>query len=365
MNESNDNRSDPFDLVDGASGKVLEIKDQVWEHQKIARDPSYPIERRLESYEDIIDSEVGDTAMVRARNIERKVLLRQIYLKFEGGNPSGTQKDRIAFAQAMDAMRRGFDGITVASCGNYGVAAALASSLAGIDCIIFIPKDYHTKRIGEMEELGAKIVRSGEDYEDSVKRSREYAQTHEFYDANPGGANTTLQLQAYGQIAYEIYDDLRDAPQVVAVPVSNGSTIAGIYKGFLSLYRRGKTSRMPKMVAGSSYRKNAIIQAFINGLDSCPDLEPAKIRETEVNEPLINWHSIDGDLALEAIRNTGGWAGNASDSKMRSYSKLIRNKEGLNVLPASTAGLIAFIQRHQRDPFPNDRYVVILTGKKQ
>ena len=53
--------------------------------------------------------------------------LRQIYLKFEGGNPSGTQKDRIAFAQAMDAMRRGFDAITVATCGNYGVAVALAS----------------------------------------------------------------------------------------------------------------------------------------------------------------------------------------------------------------------------------------------
>jgi threonine synthase len=62
---------------------------------------------RLETSLNIIDSEVGDTAMVRARNIEREKGLRQIYLKFEGGNPSGTRKDRIAFAQAMDALRRG------------------------------------------------------------------------------------------------------------------------------------------------------------------------------------------------------------------------------------------------------------------
>ena len=65
------------------------------------------MEQRLEAYEDIIDSEVGDTAFIRARNIERETGLRQIFLKFEGGNPTGTQKDRVAFAQAMDALRQG------------------------------------------------------------------------------------------------------------------------------------------------------------------------------------------------------------------------------------------------------------------
>ena len=68
--------------------------------RKIVADRRYPLEERVEAFEDIIDSEVGDTAMVRARNIEREVGLRQIYLKFEGGNPTGTQKDRIAFEQS-------------------------------------------------------------------------------------------------------------------------------------------------------------------------------------------------------------------------------------------------------------------------
>ncbi len=353
-----------FDLMDGATGEGLQVIRELDEQRKISADAGMPLDERLEVYEDIFDSQVGDTSLVRARNIEREVGLRQIFLKFEGGNPTGTQKDRIAFAQAMDALRRGFDTITMATCGNYGVAMGLAASFAGLRCQICIPENYHTNRIKEMIELGAEIVRVAGDYERAVTVSQELAQKKEYYDANPGGENTVTQLHAYGQIAYEIYDELRDAPLAVAAPVSNGTTLSGIYRGFLSLYRRGKTSRMPRIVAGSSFRKNPIVQAFLKNLPACEDLNPEQIRETSVNEPLINWHAIDGDIALEAIRQTRGWAANASDKAMLSYSKLIREKEGLQILPASTAGLIALMDQHQKEPLVGDRYVVILTGRK-
>ena len=354
----------PYDLIDGATGESLQVIRELDEQRKISADITIPLDERLEAYEDIFDSQVGDTSLVRARNIEREVGLRQIFLKFEGGNPTGTQKDRIAFTQAMDALRRGFDTITMATCGNYGVAMALAASFAGLSCQICIPENYHTKRIEEMIQLGAEIVRVAGDYESAVDFSQALAQKKEFYDANPGGENTVTQLRAYGQIAYEIYDELRDAPLVVAAPVSNGTTLCGVYRGFLSLYRRGKTSRMPRIVAGSSFRKNPIVQAFLKNMPTCEDLNPEQIRETSVNEPLINWHAIDGDIALEAVRQTHGWAANASDKAMRSYSKLIREKEGLQVLPASTAGLIALMEQHQKEPLVGDRYVVILTGRK-
>jgi threonine synthase len=264
----------------------------------------------------------------------------------------------------MDALRRGFDTVTMATCGNYGVAMALATSLAGLNCHIFIPENFQTKRKTEMLELGAKIITVKGDYEKAVFKSQKYADQKELYDANPGGANTAIQLRSYGEIAYEIYDELRDAPAAVAVPVSNGTTLAGIYKGFLSLYRRGKTSKIPKFIAGSSFNKNPIIDAYLKGKTRCEDLEPAKIRETPVNEPLINWHSIDGDLALSAIRSTNGWANNASDKNLLTYSKKIREQEGMHVLPASTAGLIALIERHVNQNLANDRYVAILTGRK-
>ena len=363
-NNENNNFSDSFSLLDGAKSQSPPIAPELEIQRKIAADKNLSLEERLEAFEDIIDSEIGDTNLTRARNIEREFGLRQIYLKFEGTTPTGTQKDRIAFAQIMDALRRGYDTVTVATCGNYGAAISLASSLAGLNCEIYIPEKYHTSRIKEIEGNGAKIVRVNGDYENAVKISQQQADEKEYYDANAGGDNTMIQFRAYGEIAYEIYDELRDAPAAIAIPVSNGTTLAGLYKGFVSLYRRGKTSRIPRIIAGSSYGKNPIIQAYLKNLPNCEDLQPEKIRETAINEPLINWRSIDGDYALEAIRISGGWALYASDKNMISFSKLLREKEGLSVLPASTAGIIALLERHKKEPLTNDRYVVVLTGRK-
>ncbi len=352
-------------LLDGAAPSVATPdREHLAAHKRVAADRQRPIDERLEAYEDIVDSDIGDTTLLRARNIEREAGLRQIYLKFEGDNPSGTQKDRIAFAQAADALRRGYDSVTVATCGNYGAAVASAVRAAGLRCVVYIPLAYHTRRLAEIEAAQAEIIRIAGDYERAVEESRARAERDELYDANPGGANTALQLRAYGEIAYEIYDELRDAPAAIAVPVSNGTTLAGIHRGFLSLFRRGRTSRMPRMIAGSSHGKNPIVWSFLKNLERCEDLDPAAIRETPINEPLINWHSSDGDHALEAIRSTAGWASDASDRDMLTQARDIRDKQGLSVLPASTAGLVVLLDRHRREALPGDRYVVVLTGRK-
>jgi threonine synthase len=354
----------PYALIDGASSFGLSISSESEELKKIVTNSDYDITDRLEAYEDIFNIEVGDTSLSRARNVERESGIKQLYIKFEGNNPTGTQKDRIAFAQSMDALRRGYDTLTLATCGNYGVAMALAANLAGLRCIICIPENYHTKRITEMTGLGAEILRTEGAYEDAVEFSKSLAIKNEYYDANPGGANTHLQLISYAEIAYEIYDALRDAPKVVAAPVSNGTMLAGIHRGFATLYKRGKTSRVPRIIAGSSFKKNPIILSYKKGLDYCEDLNPEAIRETPVNEALINWHSYDGDVTLYAIRNTNGWASEVSDQKLIYYSKILKEKEGLNVLPASTAGLIALLELHKNENFDNDRFVAVLTGRK-
>ena len=359
-----ENIINPVDMRDNAKGDLYTVSSEIVDLRECASDTSSDIVTRLEAYEDIIASEVGDTLFTRARNLERETGIRQIFLKFEGGNPSGTQKDRIAFAQVEDALRRGYDTISFATCGNYGVALAFAASLAGIKCSIYIPENYHSPREKEMEMFNAVIHRRGKDYEESIELSSRHAAESDFYDANPGGSNTNLQLKAYSQIAFEIYDELRDAPAAVAVPVSNGTTITGIYRGFQQLYRRGKTSRIPRIIGGSSSKKNPVIASFRKGLKSCEDLDPNDIKESMINEPLINWHSIDGDMALEAIYNSAGWARDCSDTKMLYYSKFLKKNEGLSVLPASTAGLNALEQYHKKEPLPGDRYVVVLTGRR-
>jgi threonine synthase len=289
--------------------------------------------------------------------------MRQLFIKYEGENPSGTQKDRIAFAQVRDALRRKFNIISLATCGNYGVAVSYAAYLAGLHCKIFIPESYHTERIKEMEAFDAEIIRLPGTYEDTVTESSKMALDHRWYDANPGGANTSLQISAYAEIAYEIYDSLRDAPKFIAAPVSNGTLLAGVYRGFVNLYKRGKTSRIPKFIAGSAAHQNPIISSFRAGYDTCVDIDPKMIKETAINEPLINWHSFDGNEALYAIRESGGHASHISDKKMKEMSTFLHKKEGYRILPASTAGLIALIQIHEKKEMINDRYVAILTGK--
>jgi threonine synthase len=351
-------------LLDGAVGAPEAVTEDLESCKRIAADPSRSIEERLEAYEDLIASEVGDTRLSRARNLERENGIRQLFLKFEGGNPTGTQKDRIAFAQVHDAMRRGFEAVTVATCGNYGAAVAFAAGLAGMRCVIHIPEAYRTRRLDEMIVAGSEIIRVPGDYEAAVEASKRAAETHELYDANPGGANTLMQLVAYGEIANEIYDELRDAPAAIAVSVSNGTTLAGIHRGFATLYRRGKTSRIPRIIAGSSHGKNPIVHSYLKGYDECRDLDPSAVKETEVNEPLINWHSFDGDWALDAIRSSGGFADNASDRQMLKQARILNDREGLSVLPASTAGLVVMLEHHADNPMPGDRYVAVLTGRR-
>ncbi len=114
---------------------------------------------------------------MRARNIEREFGLRQLYLKFEGSNPTGSQKDRIAFGQVADALHCGYDGLAVASCGNYGAALALAASAAGLSCEVFAPARFQSRRLEEIERLGDRIERSPGDYEAAVEQAQRRAET--------------------------------------------------------------------------------------------------------------------------------------------------------------------------------------------
>ena len=116
-------------------------------------------------------------------------------------------------------------------------------------------------------------------------------------------------------------------------------------------------------IAGSAANKNPIITSFKAGLEACRDIDPRQVKETVINEPLINWHSFDGDEALYALRQTDGEGRHISDKKMREMSTFLHKKEGYRILPASTAGLIAMLEKHETDEFVHDRYVAVLTGR--
>lgn len=308
--------------------------------------------------------EAGSTLFSRARNLEVELGLRTIHLKFEGSNPTGTQKDRIARLCYDDAHERGFDTITLATCGNFGASIAWACGHNGIRPAVFVPSDYHTPRIVEMERKGARIVRVPGAYEDAVAASREAAAQYGWYDANPGSdAQWDIARRGYGQIAREVYEHLGRMPDSVAVAVGNGTTLAGVYDGFRQVAQERGIDTLPRMIGASTKRGNPIIKSWKLGSPVCLDLKPEEIRETEINEPLVNWRSFDGQKALDAIRASNGFAAYTSDAEMRRVTALTRSLEGISVMTASTAALVGLAKGVKQGVLSDGVHVAILTGR--
>jgi threonine synthase len=309
---------------------------------------------------------VGNTIFLEARNLAPILGCERVYLKFEGSNPTGTQKDRIAMVVADQAVTSGVEGITTATCGNFGVAIAYASRHYDLAAHIYIPQKYDVPkdRLRRMENFGAKVHFVEGYYEDAVAYSSQQAIENKWFDANPGtNEGPELSFAAYGEISLEIYQDLRRVPNYVFCPVGNGTTLAGIYAGFKKLYLSGKTMTIPKMVATSTRRGNPIIKSFKAKCQNIVDLRPEEIKESKINEPLANWRSFDGQLALDALHESGGFAEYASDAKMMEFSKLIRSEEGLSVLPAA-ASTLAVMQSLGKEGFiVKGTFVAILTGR--
>jgi len=108
---------------------------------------------------------------------------------------------------------------------------------------------------------------------------------------------------------------------------------------------------------------NPIIKSFKLKNKVVLDLSPDEIRESKINEPLTNWHSYDGQEALDAIYESNGFADYASDAKMINFSRILREEQGLNALPASTSTLAVLSSLKHADVTLKGTYVAVITGR--
>ena len=309
---------------------------------------------------------VGSTTFIESKNLAKQVGCERLYLKFEGGNPTGTQKDRIALAIMDSAKQQKATAVTTATCGNFGAALAWAARVFDIPAHIFIPEGYHVPkdRMKRIQETGAELHFAPGQYEDLVEISSQTAKEEGWFDANPGMDTTRdISIQAYGEIATEIYRDIRRAPHYIFVPVGNGTTLAGIHYGFKHLFEAGKINFMPRVVATSTKRGNPIVKSFKMNSRVIQDLGRHEIKETKFNEPLTNWHSYDGQEALDAIYESRGFADYASETKMVEFSKLLRQEEGLYVLPAAASTLAVMHALADDKVTMKGTFAAVLTGR--
>lgn len=309
---------------------------------------------------------IGDTLFARLKNMEKLLDFSKFYVKFESGNPTGTMKDRASYATLKNAKENDFNTIAVASCGNFGASVVKLSSIFEITPHVYIPESYHSPRITEMERMGGIIHRAPGTYEELVELSAKEAGEQGWYNGNPGTEeNSKVSFEAYESIAYEIFDELEYAPDAVSVSVSNGTCFTGVFRGFRKMFRQGMTDKLPVMVAASTDGGNPIISSYNAGKKKIKDLKPDAITETPENEPIVNWKSLDGQPALDALWESNGYACALSDAVMITFSTLFEKEEGLSVLPASAASAAAMADYVKARASPKDKcFVSVLTSRK-
>jgi len=283
--------------------------------------------------------------LIRAPLLEEALGVEQIYIDYEGRNPTGTHKDRIARAHVEKAIREGYSAVTVGTCGNYGVSIAYYARLYGLKAFVFVPAGYTLERAGEMKALGAEVIPWPGTYEDVVRESRRFALANGIYDANPG-SHPEIDYAGYSSIAEDILREVK--PDAVFVPVGNGTTLAGTWHGF-----RGKAK--PRMVGITTSLGNQLLWEFYGD----PKRE---IAETPVNEPLVSETCFDLNEAMKALKESDGYVFGFADDTAFRRAELLRVTTGLSVLPASAltvAGLVKFVRKFG---IWRGNFVLVLTG---
>lgn len=309
---------------------------------------------------------LGSTTFIESRNLSHLVGCEKLFLKFEGGNPTGTQKDRIALAIVESARSHGAKAIAAATFGHFGASLAWAARIVDLPVHIYIPEGSNVQkdRMKRINDARANVHILPGKYEDLVELSSKEAAENGWYNANPGSPGTKeISLDAYAEIANEIYRDIRKAPNYVFCPVGNGTTLAGIYLGFKKLYEMGKIQAVPRMVATSTRRGNPIVKSYLMNSRVVKDLSPEEMKESKFIEPLSNQHAYDGQEALDAIYESNGFADYASETKVMEFNRFLRQEEGLHVLPAAASTLAVMHELADDKVTIKGTFVAILTGR--
>lgn len=300
-----------------------------------------------------INPNVTDTRLIRAPGLEKKLSFSKIYLKLEQDNPTHTHKDRAAELIVNEAKKRKYKGVTIGTCGNFGVSIAYFCHLLRLSSHLFIPESYEIPRLKEMENYGANISYTKGTYEDAVDKSIEYSKVSGLFDANPHGKGAEIAREGYKKIAHEIVKDLGNIPLVVWIPVGNGTLLTGIYLGLLE--------KNVKFTLGavSSKGNNEIIESYLQKRRI--GLKGSDLKETHINEPLLNWLPTQLEESLQALKNSNGSAYGATDAELVSASEIVKSSEGIITTPSSAAGLAGLLK--YKNKLPNlITHVVILTN---
>ncbi len=269
----------------------------------------------------------GDTPLVHAPRLAEWTGVEELWLKFEGANPTGSFKDRGMVLAVARAIESGAHTVLCASTGNTSASAAAYAAAAGVRAVVLLPADrVAAGKLAQAIACGARIGSVRGSFDDALALAREAA-------GRPGIAlvNSVNPFRIEGQTtgAYEVIESLGDAPDVLALPVGNGGNITSWWRGFRRDHDAGRTSRLPLVIGGQAEGA----APFVRGAPvEHPETVATAIR---IGRP-ATW-----EPAIEVVRASGGAFRAVADEAILEAWRTIPRLSGVFCEPASAAGVAA------------------------
>ena len=307
----------------------------------------------------------GDTPLMPSAQLGADAGLSQLYFKNEGLNPTGSYKDRIASVGITYLRQLGRSAWAATSSGNAGASLAAYGARAAVDGYLFTLERAPRAKIAQILSYGPKVMSVKRLGYDPAAEKAVWANIAALCDANDwlmlitARSDSPHAMEGAKTIAYEICQQLDgEAPDVVYVPVGGGGLLSSIWKGFKEWHRAGGIARLPRMVAVQPLGCDPISQAWQAGrpveqLDDC----------TSAVSGIILTSPPDGDLVLQDLRESDGWALSIADEVTYQAQAELASQEGLFVEPAAAVVWAAARADRQSGRLQGDETVVsVLTG---
>jgi threonine synthase len=292
----------------------------------------------------------GNTPLIPCRNIPRELGLdAEIYLKYEGLNPTGSFKDRGMCMAVSKAAEEGSKVIMCASTGNTSASAAAYAARAGMQCIVLVEGGgIALGKLAQAMIQGAVVVEIEGNFDRALNLVCEITNEHPITLVN---SINPYRLQGQKSGAFEIVDVLGESPDYHFLPVGNAGNISAYWMGYKEYHAHGKMARLPKMMGWQAEGAAPIVRK--ERVD-CPKTIATAIK---IGNP-ASWK-----LAEAARDESGGMIDMVTDDEILQAYSLLASREGVFVEPASAASIAGVIKSHQRGLFRGGETIVCtLTG---
>jgi len=272
----------------------------------------------------------GSTPLVRSRRLAQRAGVGVLYYKLEMCNPTGSFKDRGMVVAVAKAVEAGARAVMCASTGNTSASAAAYAAHAGLEAYVVVPDGrIAAGKLAQTVMYGATILAVDGGFDDALRLVREATAKH-----NIALVNSVNPHRIAGQktAAFEIVDDLGDAPDLLCIPVGNAGNITAYWKGFTEYAERGRASRHPRMMGFQAAGAAPIVRG-------APVPDPQTVASAiRIGNP-ASWQG-----AVAARDESGGAIQAVTDDEILEAQRLLAREDGIFCEPASAAAVAGLLK---------------------